>query len=266
MGGQQMGSEHVLVQRRGHVLEVTLDRPKANAIDGATSRAMGEVFADFRDDPDCRVAIITGAGERFFSAGWDLKSVADDEAPDLDFGVGGWAGITDLPDLNKPLIAAVNGMAVGGGFELALACDLLIASDTARFSLPEMHAGVLADSATIRLGRRIPHHVAVDMLLTGRWMEAAEAQRWGLVRDVVLAERLLETARALADQIAGGPPLLFPAIKQALRATEALGFADALHLVNSDELAAVAAQNHSEDMLEGARAFAEKRQPVWRGR
>lgn len=261
-----MSAAEIHVERRGPVLEVTIDRPKANALDAETSRHMGEVFAGFRDDPGLRVAILTGAGERFFSAGWDLKSVADSETPDEDFGIGGWAGLTDLPELNKPVIAAVNGMAVGGGFEIALACDLLIASPTARFSLPEMFAGVLADAAAIRLGRRVPYHVAVDMLLTGRWMEADEALRWGLVREVVPADRLLDAARELADGIATGPPLLFPAIKEILRVTEAMSFHDAHQLVGSGGLAAVAAQNSSEDMLEGARAFAEKRPPVWRGR
>ena len=106
----------VRTHRHDRVLEVTLDRPKANAIDAATSRRMGEVFADFRDDPDLRVAIVTGSGEKFFCAGWDLKSVADADTPDMDFGVGGFAGLQELPGLNKPVIAAVNGMAVGGGF------------------------------------------------------------------------------------------------------------------------------------------------------
>jgi crotonobetainyl-CoA hydratase len=261
-----MGSEHLKVEQRGYVLEVTIDRPKANAIDNPTSRALGDLFASFRDDPRCRVAIVTGAGERFFSAGWDLKAVADASEPDLEFGVGGFAGLQELPGLNKPVIAAVNGMAVGGGFELALACDLLIASEHARFSLPEQRAGILADAATIKLPRRVPYHVAVDMLLTGRWMDAAEALRWGLVREVVSIDALMPAARELADTIANGPPLVFPAIKETIRETEALAVQDAFDLVSSGRLKTVAVLNASEDMVEGARAFAERRDPVWRGR
>ena len=123
----------IRTRRDGGVLEVTLDRPKANAIDLATSRVMGETFKAFRDDPEARVAIVTGAGDRFFSAGWDLKAAAEGDAVDGDYGVGGFGGIQELPGLNKPLIAAVNGVAVGGGFELALSCDLILASATARF-------------------------------------------------------------------------------------------------------------------------------------
>jgi crotonobetainyl-CoA hydratase len=262
----RMGSEYLKVEQRGHVLEVTLDRPKANAIDNPTSRAMGEVFAAFRDDPSCRVAIVTGAGERFFSAGWDLKAVAaEGEDLDLDFGIGGWAGLQELPDLNKPVIAAINGMAVGGGFELALACDLLIAADHARFSLPEQRAGIMADAATITLPRRVPHHVAIDMLLTGRWMDASEAHRWGLVRSVVPSDEVLSIARELADEIASGPPLLWPAIKETVRVTEPLAIQEAFKLLSSGGVPSVVRLSASEDMLEGARAFAEKREPVWRG-
>ena len=172
--------------RSGPVLEVVLDRPKANAIDAATSRVMGECFAAFRDDPALRVAIVTGAGDKFFSAGWDLKEAAQGAPPDSDYGVGGFGGLQQLPNLNKPIIAAVNGMAVGGGFELALSADLIIAADHARFALPEIRAGTLADAATIKLPRRIPYHVAMDMLLTVRWMDAQEAQRWGLLKEIVL--------------------------------------------------------------------------------
>ena len=128
---------------------------------------------------------MTGAGERFFSAGWDLKAAAEGETPDADFGVGGFGGLQELPGLNKPVIAAVNGMAVGGGFELALSADLILAAEHARFALPEIKAGQLADAATIKLPRRIPHHVAMELLLTGRWMDAEEARRWGLVNEVV---------------------------------------------------------------------------------
>src|SRR5437879_2838423 len=212
----------VHVARRGTVLEVVLDRPPANAIDSLTSIAMGETFASFRDDPELLVAIVTGGGERFFSAGWDLKAAAAGEPPDVDYGVGGFGGLQQLPGLNKPMIAAVNGMAVGGGFELAISCDLILAAEHARFALPEIKAGTLADAATIKLPKRIPYHVAMDMLLTGRWMEVEEAQRWGLLKEVVPASALMPRARELASMLAQGPPLVFAAIKEVIRETETL--------------------------------------------
>ena len=256
----------VRTERRGAVLEVTLDRPKANAIDAPTSRRMGEAFAGFRDDPALRVAIVTGGGERFFSAGWDLKSAAEDAVPDFDFGVGGFGGLQELPDLNKPVIAAVNGMAVGGGFELALSADLILASEQARFALPEINAGTLADAATIKLPRRMPYHVAMDLLFTGRWMEAAEAQRWGLVNEILPADGLMARARELAGLLAEGPPLVFAAVKEVARRTETLSVQEAFDLVNSRKLKTVATLYDSDDMKEGARAFAEKRKPLWKGR
>ena len=261
-----MTDEVVRTSRDGAVLEVTLDRPKANAIDGATSRRLGAVFAAFRDDPELRVAIITGGGDRFFSAGWDLKAIAEAGEPDWDMGIGGFGGLQELPDLNKPVIAAVNGMAVGGGFELALSADLIVAAEHARFALPEIKAGILADAATIKLPRRIAYHVAIDLLMTGRWLEAAEAQRLGIVRDVVPGGRLLEHARELAQTLAAGPPLVFAAIKEVVRETEELPVAAAFGVVDRRELATVARLYESDDFLEGARAFAEKRAPHWKGR
>jgi crotonobetainyl-CoA hydratase len=256
----------VRTRRLGAVLEVTLDRPPANAIDLATSRRMGRVFAGFRDDPQLRVAVLRTAGERFFSAGWDLKAAAAGDAVDGDYGVGGFGGIQELPGLNKPVLAVVEGMAVGGGFELALSCDLIYASDTASFALPEINAGTLADAATLRLPARMPHHVAVELLLTGRWMDVAEAHRWGLVNEVYPADRLGERVREVAAQLAAGPPLVYAAIKEVLRESQRLTFAEAIRRIGAGEFPTVATLYSSEDQLEGARAFAEKRRPDWKGR
>ena len=193
----------------GAVLEVTLDRPKANAIDLATSRLMGETFRDFRDDPELRVAIVKTAGERFFSAGWDLKAAADGDAVDGDYGVGGFGGLQELRGLNKPVIAAVSGMAVGGGFELMLSADLIYAADHSSFALPEIKAGTLADAATIKLPKRIPYHVAMEMLYLGRWMDTEEALRWGLINEALPEDKLMDRVWDVARELASGPPLVF---------------------------------------------------------
>jgi crotonobetainyl-CoA hydratase len=261
------GSAVLHTRREDGVLEVTLDRPKANAIDLATSRAMGEVFAAFRDDPHVRVAILRTAGDKFFCAGWDLKAAAAGDAVDGDYGVGGFGGIQELPDLNKPVIAAVHGLAVGGGFELALSCDLVYASESTLFGLPEINAGTLADAATVKLPKRIPYHVAMELLLTGRWMSAAEAGRWGLVNEVLpdddaVRARAWETARLLAS----GPPLVFAAIKEVARVAESRTFQEAMDLITTSRLSTVRKLYTSEDGKEGFKAFAEKRKPVWRGR
>ncbi len=256
----------IKTSRDGHVLEVTLDRPKANAIDLATSRIMGEVFTGFRDDPDLRVAIVTGAGEKFFCPGWDLKAAAEGDAVDGDYGVGGFGGLQELRGLNKPVIMAVNGICCGGGLELALSGDIILAADHATFALPEIRSGTVADAASIKLPKRIPYHVAMELLFTGRWMDAGEAHRWGLVNRILPAGDLMGEARALAASLAAGPPLVFAAIKEVVREAEDMKFQDALNRITKSQFESVEKLYRSEDQKEGARAFAEKRDPVWKGR
>jgi len=257
-------SDGIRTATDGAVLEVTIDRPKANAIDLKASRRLNEVFTAFRDDPALRVAIITGAGDRFFSPGWDLKAAAAGEKSDEDWGVGGFGGLNYPRNLNKPIIAAVNGIACGGGFEVVLGNDIIVMEEHAQFALPEIQVGVLADAGTVKLRRRIPYHVAVEFLMTGRWMDAAEAKHWGLANHIVPKGAAMKKAREIGAQLASGPPLLFPAIKQLLRHTEMVPEHEAFEL--HDALDAVQRVIRSEDLKEGTRAFTEKRSPRWSGR
>jgi len=256
----------VKTRREGAILEVTLDRPKANAIDLQTSRLMGEAFQAFRDDDTLRVAIITGGGEKFFCPGWDLKAAADGDAVDGNYGVGGFGGLQELRELNKPVIAAVNGIACGGGLELALSADMILAADHASFALPEIRSGTVADAASIKLPKRIPYHIAMELLLTGRWFDAEEANRWGLVNEIIAGDQLMDRAWELARLLASGPPLVYAAIKEIVRDAEDSKFQDAMNRVTGRQLRTVDVLYGSEDNLEGARAFAEKRDPVWKGR
>ena len=255
----------IQTQINGHVLEVTIDRPKANAIDLVTSRKMGEVFRDFRDSPELRVAILTAAGEKFFSAGWDLKAAATGDAVDGDYGVGGFGGLQELPHLNKPLICAVNGICCGGGLEMALSCDIILAAEHATFALPEIRSGTVADAASIKLPKRIPYRIAMEMLLTGRWINAREAAKWGLVNHIYPRDQIMEKAREIAQLLASGPPLVYAAIKEVVRVAEDMNFQDALNRITKSQLKTVEKLYNSEDQLEGARAFSEKRDPVWKG-
>jgi crotonobetainyl-CoA hydratase len=249
------------------ILVITLDRPKANAVDVGTSRALYAAFERLRTDPELRVGVVTGAGDRFFCAGWDLKAAAGGEAVDADHGPGGFAGLTEFFTLDKPLIAAVGGLALGGGFELALAADLIVAAEHAEFALTEATLGLVPDSGgVLRLSRRLPPAIATELLLTGRRMTASEAARWGLVNQVVPGDRIHEAALALARQICRSAPLAVSAIKEIARRTEGQRIEDAFATMRGPGMPCYRAVLASEDAKEGPRAFAEKRRPVWTGR
>ena len=249
------------VELQGGTALVTIDRPKANAIDAATSKAMGDVFARLDRDAEIRAIIVTGAGPKFFSAGWDLSSGEDF---DSDYGVGGFGGFAELADRSTPVIAAVNGIAVGGGFEIALAADLIVAVDHAQFWLPEPALGILPDAGAVKLPRLLPPHVSRELLLTGRRMGAEEAHRWGLVSRVVPADELLAAAHELTDAIAARAPLSIAALLDIERRTVNLSLDDAMSSLKS--LASYRRAIDSQDAIEGQAAFTERRSPTWRGR
>jgi crotonobetainyl-CoA hydratase len=271
-------SDHVRISIDGPVMIVTMDRPPANAIDTPFSVALYEAFRDFNENDALKAAILIAADnpKRIFSAGWDLKSVARGEARDdekgFDLGPGGIGGLPEFFDLYKPVIAAVNGVAAGGGFELALGADIIVASEDAYFVLPEMQRGFLPDGGAIqKLHRRLPYNVAIDLMLTGRRLEAAEAKHWGLVRDVVPRERILEHAREIAFNIAAGAPLVTKALKEFMRATAHLSL-EAAHQVSHQAWIGRSGLEHYERMLqsddfnEGAVAFSEKRSSAFKGK
>ena len=224
-------TDMVKTERRGKVLEVTLDRPPANAMDDATNVALYKTFCEFRDDDALLVCLVTGAGERIFSAGWDLKAAAAGDEPTPTENPDPAPFLVEMYDLHKPIVAAVNGYAVGGAFELALGADLIIASDNAEFFLPEMQRGFLPAGGAVKiLWRRIPYYVFMDMMLTGRRLSALDAERWGLVREVVPLADLMDRAREVADKIAEGAPLALQAPKEYLRAIDSVSIKDSFAL------------------------------------
>jgi len=252
------------VESEDGVLLVAIDRPKANAIDAETSREMGRTFQRFEADPSLRVAILTGTGPRFFSAGWDLGAANDGESFEADFGAGGFGGFPELPGRTKPVIAAVNGMAVGGGFEIVMAADFVVAADHATFFLPECGLGLLPDAGTVRLPRLLPPVVANEVLMAGRRLTADEMLRFGAVNSVVPAGALLEEARTLAGRIIASAPLSVAAVLDLQRSTSHLALADAMAALRAN--GAYRAAISSADATEGPAAFAEKRPPRWQGR
>ncbi len=252
------------VERDGHVLLVTIDRPDVmNSLHPPANAELGEIFDEFAADPELWVAILTGAGDRAFSAGNDLKFQAANEGK-LVIPPRGFGGLTSRFDLAKPVIAAVNGVAMGGGFEIALACDVIVASDKALFALPEPRVGLAALAGGLhRLPRQIPLKHAMGMILTGRRVGAEEGQRLGFVNEVVPHAELMQAARRWADQILECSPV-------SVRASKAVVDAGLAHAGLEEALAAsydaIAELVKSEDFQEGPRAFAEKRPPQWKGR
>lgn len=255
--------------REGGILVLRIHRPEArNAVNTAVAIALGDALEEAEGDPDIRVIVITGAGEKAFCAGADLKAVAAGEqiVPDDEHRKQrGFAGVVSHP-ISKPLIAAVNGFAMGGGTEIVLACDLAVASDSATFGLPEVKRGLLAAAGgAFRLVQQVPHKFAMEILLTGDPIDAHRALQLGLVNAVVPSEDLMGHTLALARRIAENAPLSVQASKRVARSLkDGIAQADEAHWQrNEAETNAIFA---SEDAREGANAFAEKRAPVWRAR
>jgi len=256
--------DHCSIETDGRVLVVTINRPdRMNALHPPANAELAQIFDDFAANPDLWVAIITGAGPRAFSAGNDLRYQAEGNAVTVP--PTGFAGLTSRWDLDKPVIAAVNGVAMGGGFEIALACDIILASETASFALPEPKVGLAALAGGLhRLPRTIGVKRAMGMILTGRTVSAAEGKALGFVHDVVAPEALLDAARALAAQICELSPMSIRASKQVV--SRSLDTAS-LQAAYDGQMAhpAVNALWKSDDLREGPLAFAQKRKPEWKG-
>lgn len=262
---EDLGNSQVRVHRSGAVLEIALDRPPANAIDAAISDRLAAVFRAFTQDETLRIAILTGTGSRFFCVGADLKEAAADGGFHQ-YGPGGFGGLLENEELEKPVIAALNGLCVGGGFELALACDLVIAAEHVEFSLPEVGIGNLPDAATLcRLLARVPRNVAMELLYGGGRLDAPRAHTLGLVNRVVPGDQVMDVARALAAEVLRSAPLPVRALKPLVTAVEVLTPAEAARAQRAGELGWYTRVGASEDACEGPAAFAEKRAPVWKG-
>jgi enoyl-CoA hydratase/carnithine racemase len=256
-------ADEVLRERRGNVELLTINRPEArNAINGAVSRAMSTIMDELAEDGECWVVVITGSGDKAFSAGMDLKAFARGEGAEITAAAGGFAGLTTR-DFPKPIIAAVNGSALAGGFEIMLSCDLVVAADHAMFGIPEAKRGLIAGAGgLIRMPKRLPMAVALEMAMTGEPIDAARAHALGLVNRVVPAASLLDEALALAGTIAASAPLAVryskSVMKQSAEVPESEGWK-----INA---AAVGVVFSSSDAMEGPVAFAEKRAPNWQGK
>ena len=260
----------VSLHRDGPVLEIRMIKPKVNAICRRFSAAMEKAALHLQADPELSVGILSSGSDKAFSAGMDFHEGTQDPGEEKGTGAreGGFGGITTLWSLKKPLIAAINAPAVGGGMELALACDLIVMAEDTFFQLPELERGLLPDGGGVqRLPRRIPFHVATAMIWTGAPMSAAEAHHWGLVHRLAPRDRLMALAFEVAHQVARGAPLAQQAFKEVLRVVDGVPEREAMALRadTGGDLAMFRRMLASSDMIEGQKAFLEKRAPRWTG-
>jgi len=259
-----MAFEFIKYEKQGRIARITINRPDVrNALHPPANKELSEAFDDFDADPECWVAILTGAGEKAFSAGNDLKYSAQHGMAG-EMGKGGFGGITTRFDLFKPVIGAINGLALGGGFEIAICCDILVAAEGATFGLPEPRVGLAALAGGMqRLPRLIPPKVAMGMMLTGKPITAQQALALGIVNEVVPSGELMATAERWANEILECSPISVRASKQVALLSEGMPIKDA---IESRAYPLVSALFGSEDMMEGIMAFAQKRKPDWKGK
>ena len=259
-----MAYQFATYETKGRVGIVTINRPeRMNALHPPANLELHEIWNEFERDPDVWVGILTGAGDKAFSAGNDLRYTAEHGMNMVRMADTGFGGITSRTTCWKPIIAAVNGYALGGGFEMALACDIIIAADHARVGLPEPRVGLMAGAGGVhRLPRMIPQKIAMGHILTGRHMTAQDALRWGVVNEVVPLAELMATAMKWAGEILECAPLSIRASKQAVM----MGLGQPLETALAMNYTEVARMRRSEDLVEGPRAFAEKRKPNWQAK
>ena len=259
-----MAYEFATYEKKGRIATVMINRPeRMNALHPPANLELHEIWNDFQNDPEVWIGILTGSGDRAFSAGNDLKYTAEHGMSMVRVGESGFGGLAKRTDCWKPIIAAVNGFALGGGFEMALSCDIIIAADHARLGLPEPRVGLMAGAGGVhRLPRMMPQKIAMGYILTGRHMTAQEAHRWGIVNEVVPLADLMPTVHRWAQDILEGAPLSIRASKQAAM----MGLGHPLDIALNLEYTQSTAMRRSEDIVEGPKAFAEKRKPNWKGR